>query len=94
MPATSAQALANTAGIHPSTLTQTLKRLEKKKYILIAEDPKDSRKKLVLLTRSGKTILDLMEMNMGRWSKNLSHIERELALIHSSLENQLCEEFR
>lgn len=52
-PASSAFVLAKATGVQPSTLTQTLKRLERKGYIFITEDPRDSRKKLISITRSG-----------------------------------------
>lgn len=58
MPATPAHALAKAVGVHPSTLTQTLKRLERKNYIFITDDSKDYRKKLIAITRSGKKILE------------------------------------
>jgi DNA-binding MarR family transcriptional regulator len=58
LPACSAQDLAQAVGVHPSTLTQSLKRLEKKGYIFVGKDPKDSRKKILSLTRSGAKKLD------------------------------------
>lgn len=58
MPASSAFSLATALGIHPSTLTQTLKRLEQKGFVYTSLDPKDSRKKLISITRSGKEKLD------------------------------------
>ena len=58
MPVTTAHALSKAVGVHPSTLTQTLKRLESRGFIFITEDPKDSRKKLISITRAGKKALD------------------------------------
>ena len=57
-PASSALSLAHTVGIQPSTLTQALKRLEKKDFIYLEKDPSDSRKKILSLTRAGKLVLD------------------------------------
>lgn len=56
-PAISPQTLALKAGIHPSSLTQTLKRLEKKKLLFSVENPKDNRKKLLGITPRGKELL-------------------------------------
>lgn len=61
MPATSPQKLAECAGIHPSTITQTLKRLERKKLIFSTENPKDSRKKLLGITVEGARTLSQFE---------------------------------
>lgn len=58
LPACTAQELAQSVGVHPSTLTQSLKRLEKKGYLFIGKDPKDSRKKILSLTRAGAKRLD------------------------------------
>ncbi len=58
MPACSPQKLAEAAGMHPSSLTQSLKRLQKKDVVFVAEDPKDSRKKIVSMTRQGMEHLD------------------------------------
>lgn len=54
LPATSAQMLAGAVGVHPSTLSQTLRRLTRKEYVFVTEDPKDSRRKLIALTKRGK----------------------------------------
>ena len=53
MPGSSPQKLAEAAGMHPSTLTQSLKRLKKKEVLFIGKDPKDSRKKILSVTRKG-----------------------------------------
>lgn len=58
MPGVSAFELAVAVRVQPSSLTQTLKRLERKKLILIINDPRDSRKKRIYLTRQGKKVLD------------------------------------
>ncbi len=53
-PGCSPQNLASLVGVHPSTLTQTMKRLHKKGLLFVAEDPKDSRKKIISITRAGR----------------------------------------
>ncbi len=61
-PASSALSLAHSVGVQPSTLTQALKRLEKKELIYLGKDPSDSRKKMLSLTRTGKTALDRADL--------------------------------
>lgn len=85
MPAVSAHLLAKAVGVHPSTLTQTLKRLEKKEYVFIVEDPKDSRKKLVSITRSGKSVLESTTIRMSALSKRLAACESELESLQAHL---------
>ncbi|OFZ30044.1 MAG: hypothetical protein A2622_09315 [Bdellovibrionales bacterium RIFCSPHIGHO2_01_FULL_40_29] len=69
LPGCTAQTLANSLSMQPSSLTQILKRLEKKKCIFIASDPKDLRKKILMLSREGKKRLDnlipILEKNFG-----------------------------
>lgn len=57
MPACSPMLLAKAVGMHPSTLTQSLKRLQKKGFIFVSDAPKDSRKKILSLTRPGNSAL-------------------------------------
>jgi len=71
LPAASASSLADAVGVHPSTLTQTLRRLGRKGFIYVAEDPKDSRKKAISITRSGRDILQTSTRDMISWSKDL-----------------------
>lgn len=87
MPATSAYSLAISVGVHPSTLTQTLKRLERKKLIFVISDPKDSRKKLISITRAGMELLDKAQGSIEKYSKELSVIEGDLFHIKSHLQN-------
>ncbi len=56
-PAASAQTIADSLGVHPSTLTQSLKRLRKRGQILVETDPADSRKKIISITREGNRAL-------------------------------------
>jgi DNA-binding MarR family transcriptional regulator len=61
LPAVSLQALSVAIGVKASTLTQTIRRLVRKDYVFVAQDPKDSRKKILSLTRSGKEAIDAMD---------------------------------
>ena len=63
-PGCSPQEIAHLAGIHPSSLTQSLKRLQRRKMIFIEEDPRDSRKKLILLAPPGNQCLNYFERNL------------------------------
>ena len=66
MPGCSPQALADSVGMHPSTLTQSLKRLRRKNAIYVAEDPKDSRKKILSMTRDGSELLETFSRGIGK----------------------------
>lgn len=91
MPATSAHAFANAVGVHPSTLTQALKRLHARNYVFITEDPKDSRKKLISITREGKDALERADKILETHSKGLNAIGSELSKIRGHLKNHLAE---
>ncbi|MEK6704264.1 MAG: MarR family transcriptional regulator [Bdellovibrionota bacterium] len=65
MPGCSQQKLADAAGMHPSTLTQSLKRLQRKRAVFVGEDPKDSRKKILSMTRSGRELLSKLSRGFG-----------------------------
>ena len=67
MPGCSPQNLADAAGIHPSSLTQSLKRLRKKQTVFVGEDPKDSRKKILSVTRNGCKLLDQFSEGIGEF---------------------------
>jgi DNA-binding MarR family transcriptional regulator len=85
MPGASALELSDAVGLHPSTLTQTLKRLIRKKWVLVLEDPRDSRKKIICLTRAGKGALDLAEHQMGEIAANIARAEKELYVFEECL---------
>jgi DNA-binding MarR family transcriptional regulator len=89
LPATSPQALATVMGIHPSTLTQTMKRLEKKGLIFVGDNPKDSRKKIILLTRSGKAALDKANEKIELGSRDLKGHVDDLTRLHRYLANRI-----
>jgi len=85
MPGTSAQELSDAVKLHPSTLSQSLKRLIRKELILVLADPRDSRKKIISLTRKGKDALDQAETQMEEIASNLSRAEKELYFLEDCL---------
>ena len=88
MPATCSKVLAAAVGIHPSTLTQTLRRLERKEYIFVAADPRDSRRKLISLTRSGCQAIEIgyrdLKGVLGSIGRDAPH-SLENSLLHLTL---------
>ncbi len=91
MPACSAHALAAAVGVHPSTLTQTLKRLEKKRFVFATEDPNDSRRKLISITRAGKETLDQASPRMADWSRSLGSVGKQLDAVGRAVGKALRE---
>jgi len=85
MPGTSAQELSEAVKLHPSTLSQSLKRLIRKELILVMEDPRDSRKKIISLTRNGKEALDHAEKQMQEIASSLARAEKELYFLEECL---------
>ena len=83
MPGISAQVLAETVGVHSSTLTQTLRRLRKKGYLFIDEDPIDSRKKIISITREGKITLDRAIRLVQSYVQKTEGLEKLVAEIKS-----------
>lgn len=93
MPGTSAYALSKSVGVHPSTLTQTLKRLEKKGFIFQAEDPRDSRKKIISITKSGKQAMERIATQITEWSNFLSPLSNDLRRLNLFLQEQISENY-
>jgi len=85
MPAASAQELSDAVRLHPSTLTQSMKRLIRKGLIFVSEDPRDSRKKIISLTRNGKNTLDHSNIQMEEIASGLAAIESDLYVVESGL---------
>ncbi len=71
MPAASAFSLAEAVGVQPSTLSETLPRLERKGYIFITEDPRDSRKKMISITRDGSQTLATANGRLNQWLRGI-----------------------
>ncbi len=84
MPGTSAQTLAGAVGVHPSTLTQSIRRLALKEYLFVDEDPLDSRRKIISITRRGKNALDqaieFMRVSFSK-SNTLARILQQIKII-------------
>jgi len=54
LPGCSALDLSEALSVHPSSLTPALKRLKRKGFLAVSEDPLDSRRKNLFLTREGR----------------------------------------
>ena len=65
MPGCSPQRLATAIGMHPSTMSQSLKRLVKKEAVFVGDDPKDARKKILCMTRAGNHLLIKFSRGIG-----------------------------
>ena len=89
MPGTAALALAKMVDVHPSTLTQTLKRLERKGHVFLMEDPKDSRKKVISITKQGQMMLAKMEAQMESWSRELRSLSGGLNQLNIILQSHI-----
>lgn len=76
LPACSPNNLAIAIGIHPSTLTPTLRRLEKKQLIFVTEDPRDSRKKMLALTRRGEDSIKFVHKELKDLFEELEKEEK------------------
>lgn len=78
MPCTSAQELAHAVKVHPSTLTQSLRRLQRKDLIFVGGDPKDSRRKLIVITRRGRDVLRAAAPKIQRQMGRLLRVSQSL----------------
>ncbi|WP_218110067.1 MarR family transcriptional regulator [Oligoflexus tunisiensis] len=70
-PAISASSLALLSGIHPSTLTPTLQRLEGAEWIYMLERPSDLRQKMLIVSQKGFKICVNFEKTLRTVLKNL-----------------------
>lgn len=70
-PGISASSLALLSGIHPSTLTPTLQRLEAAEWILIFERPSDLRQKMLIVSQKGYKVCVNFEKTLRAVLKNL-----------------------
>ena len=86
LPASSAQVLASAVGVHPSTLCQTLKRLTRKEFVFITEDPKDSRRTLIALTKRGKETIDTVYRDLKRVFASVRTTRKSRNTLESSLD--------
>jgi DNA-binding MarR family transcriptional regulator len=56
-PGISSLELARATRLHPSTLTQSLRRLVRKGFVFIDKDPRDSRRTILTATRQGRNAI-------------------------------------
>ncbi len=84
-PISSPLALAKALNVTPGTLSQTTMRLEKKKYIFVCNDPKDARKKMISLTRSGKETLDSIDQSYCHIFSSIRSVVNELKAVENFL---------
>jgi DNA-binding MarR family transcriptional regulator len=76
-PAISASSLALLSGIHPSTLTPTLQRLEGSEWIYMLERPSDLRQKMLIVSHKGYKICVNFEKTLRTVLKNLQVKDRD-----------------
>lgn len=89
MPAVSPQILARALGVTPGTLSQTLTRLERKKYLFMCDDPTDARKKMISITRSGKDALASVNKIFEQIFSEIDLIEDGLTKIDDFLKDKV-----
>jgi DNA-binding MarR family transcriptional regulator len=75
-PGISPQGLAAAICMHPSTVTQILKRLNGKGAIFVDLDPRDSRRKMLGLTRTGFKLILEFERHIPEILDGDSFLER------------------
>lgn len=80
-PATSAHALASAVGVHPSTLTQTLRRLCRKQFVFVGDDPRDLRRKMISVTKKGMEALEKSGAQMAADLSYVQAVEHELKIV-------------
>lgn len=88
-PCISAYTLSSIVGVHPSSLTQTLKRLERKQLIFVTEDPLDSRKKVISITKEGHSLIRQLSAELEPWILALKNQVHALEKINSFLKTSL-----
>ncbi|OFZ54484.1 MAG: hypothetical protein A2428_00705 [Bdellovibrionales bacterium RIFOXYC1_FULL_54_43] len=69
-PTISALDLADLLGIQASSLTQSIKRLQRKGLIIVAKDPLDARRKLLSVTREGNVRLLEVDRKLKAWKSS------------------------
>ena len=89
MPAASPLILAKALGVTPGTLSQTLTRLNKKKYLFMCDDPNDARKKMISITRLGKATLDVIDREYERIFAEINLIHHEVEQLDNYLKNKV-----
>lgn len=68
--------LADKLVMDPTTLTRTVRPLERQGYVVLAPDPNDRRSRCLRLTRTGRAILSLAK---PAWARAQRHIDKALS---------------
>lgn len=89
MPAVSPLVLARALGVTPGTLSQTLMRLDRKKYLFMCDDPTDARKKMISITRLGKKALASVDEEFERIFSEINLIDDGVTKIDDFLKNKV-----
>lgn len=89
MPAVSPMFLAKALGVTPGTLTQTLTRLDRKKYLFMCDDPTDARKKMISITRLGRDMLTSIDQEYERIFSEIDSIKDDVEHIHHYLNTKV-----
>jgi DNA-binding MarR family transcriptional regulator len=85
-PGISPGTLAERAGIHPSSLSQALARLARRKFVFVARDPLDARRKQLFVTREGKASLDRVARVASAWSEELAPLAGAISAVRGRAE--------
>lgn len=91
LPGISPLELAEATRVAPGTLTPMLKRLARKRLLCVAEDPRDSRKKVVVITRQGRRRMRGASTMIEEWSNRLRPLASEIRHVRQSLEGPALE---
>ena len=89
MPAVSPLVLAKALGVTPGTLTQTLTRLDRKKFLFMCDDPNDARKKMISITRLGKEALETVDREYERAFAGIDLVENAIGQIDGYLKTKV-----
>lgn len=89
MPAVSPLVLAKALGVTPGTLSQTLGRLDKKKYLFMCDDPSDARKKMISITRLGKEALETIDVELEHVFSEIHVIDGEVERVNEYLRKKV-----
>lgn len=91
-PGCSPLALAEALRVAPGSLTQSLKRLARKGYLHIGDDPRDTRRKILALTRAGLRRLQAADLKVEEWSRGLEPLGASIREVQELLEHRAARE--
>lgn len=83
VPGISAFELASKVGVHPSTLTQSLKRLQAKNFININLNPQDNRQKLISISKEGFNAFKTLEEELTTFIESLAMLRHEIEALRA-----------